>query len=140
MLLCENCAEAHDGMPYVCSDVCILTSKCSNGDRDYITECKGFKPKPMLTLNDAKNITATRLYAGDKEIVEYNEKPPEKPPLGVTPVYIVAYRRMEELCDAIKNELHYDNTDLNTIIRWAKEIQLQSNLVIEMGKKADKNE
>jgi len=138
-MLCESCANAHEGVPNIFNDTCIFTNKKADDD-GYIIGCKWFETKPLLTLGEAENLTATRLYAGDKEITEHNEKPPEKPPLGVTPVYIVAYRRMEELCDAIKNELHYDNTDLNTIIRWAKEIQLQSNLVIEMGKKADKNE
>ena len=47
----------------------------------------------------------------------------EKPPIGVTPYYIVAWGRIKDLAEAISRHSLGVERDEKTVDRWAKEIR-----------------
>lgn len=62
----------------------------------------------------------------------------DKPPLGVAPAYICAEQRIAELSEAIVRCL--DDKHYGIIKIWAKEIYLQADLLLQMGREDKEDE
>ena len=58
-----------------------------------------------------------------------------KPPLGVKPSFVAGEERIASLCDAIERNLEYGA--YSQIKKWAKEIYLQSDLLLQMESEDD---
>ena len=58
-----------------------------------------------------------------------------KPPLGATPAFITSVNRIKDLSDAISRQFDQPvvNIDLMCIRKWAKEITMQCDIVMEIG-------
>ena len=58
-----------------------------------------------------------------------------KPPLGVEPAFITSVTRIKDLSDAISRQFDQPvvNIDLMYIRKWAKEITMQCDIVMEIG-------
>ena len=58
----------------------------------------------------------------------------EKPPIGVTSYYIVAWSRIKDLADAIVRESVSVVRDEETVERWANEIEWQCSMINALRK------
>ena len=58
-----------------------------------------------------------------------------KPPLGAEPAFITSVNRIKDLSDAISRQFDQPvvNIDLMCIRKWAKEITMQCDIVMEIG-------
>lgn len=65
-----------------------------------------------------------------KELVEelnkkndtYNHVKQSKPPLGVMPKQIYELQRIQDLCRALYEYSHYDDSNLESMIKWSEEL------------------
>ena len=60
----------------------------------------------------------------------------EKPPLGVEPAFIVAWKRIGELTKAIKRQYEGTNRNAKLCKAWAEEIKLQCEIIETIGLEA----
>ena len=58
----------------------------------------------------------------------------EKPPLGVEPDYIAAWKRIGELAAGITRQYESKNGDTGLVKKWAKEIKIQCLIIEYSGK------
>ena len=60
------------------------------------------------------------------------DEQPEKPPLGVTPADLAAWRRIANLADAIRRQYESQNGNAKLVKKWANEITWQCALIESM--------
>ena len=105
-----------------------------------LMEClKDFRPEQQVVLFDENGVP----YGVDRAVIdipnngamnhlmikEAAEKNDEKPPLGIQPYYIVAWRRIGELIGAIERQCCSRKRNAKLVEKWANEITWQTTMI-----------
>ena len=105
-----------------------------------LMEClKDFKPEQQVVLFDENSIP----YGVDQAVIdipnngamnhlmikEAAEMNNEKPPLGISPCYIAAWRRIGELIGAIERQCCSRKRNTKLVEKWANEITWQTTMI-----------
>lgn len=64
----------------------------------------------------------------------------EKPPIGVAPAWLVAWKRIGELAAAIERQYQSENGDPKLVEEWANEISWQAAMIEAIGYGGAENE